>query len=193
MLIRRRFPDSAALHAEILAALPGRLTQNRGPSTLGGDRLPRRAPSFFNWELPCTAELRQRFLQTLDQGLRWSLDGWVNVNRRGDGNRTHHHGNGPGAPKWSGIYYVDDGGGTAATIFLPGAIPGERRVFPEPGLLVIFPSIARHTVESHNGWRDRVTIAVNAYDISPVISGDRRPGVRSAGSGRRESNPGDSG
>jgi hypothetical protein len=191
-LIKRFWPGSEDLHAAILAELAVCHTTTRGPSTLGDDQKPRRAPGFFTWDLPAAREIRQRFLVTLDQGRNWSFDAWANINRRGDGNRVHNHGCGPGSAKWSGIYYVSDGGGDAPTVFID-RVSGERRVFPVPGLLVIFPSSIRHAVEPHNGWGERVTIAVNAYPISGEIRGDGSQLSEVGAAVRPESKPDDSG
>ena len=104
----------------------------------------------------------------------WTLQAWANVNRTGAFNRTHTH---PGST-WSGTYYVDDGGvggdtesttplnlidpcqGRAATFF-PITVPENVFIFPEPGLMVLFPSYIPHMVYPHQGKRPRISIAFN--------------------------------
>lgn len=107
---------------------------------------------------------------------------WANVNPIGASNALHCH---PGAT-WSGVYYVDDGGaskeGSGGELVLedpryPMAYMGvpdlvlkdaagkamlsQSAIRPEAGLLVLFPSWLRHSVNVHKGDRDRISIAIN--------------------------------
>lgn len=102
--------------------------------------------------------------------LAWTLRAWANVNRAGDFNRVHNH----SGATWSGTYYVDageDGAGSPlqlfdpcqgrATTFFPTGLPQGVHVFPEPGLMVLFPSYVPHMVYPHRGERPRISIAFN--------------------------------
>jgi uncharacterized protein (TIGR02466 family) len=112
----------------------------------------------------------------------YGADMWANVNPVGASNALHCH---PGAT-WSGVYYVDDGGaeqdGNGGELILedpryPMAYMGvpdlvlkdaagkamlsQSAIRPEPGLLVLFPSWLRHSVNPHKGDRERISIAIN--------------------------------
>lgn len=107
----------------------------------------------------------------------WSmeLEGWINVNGRGGYNAPHDH---PGFA-WSGCYYVkvpDGAKGDSGKIeFLDprtnARVPtvdgaacflDTRKVKPEAGLLVLFPSYLRHWVYPNDEDEDRISIAFNA-------------------------------
>jgi uncharacterized protein (TIGR02466 family) len=105
--------------------------------------------------------------------LSWTLSAWANVNQRGDFNTVHTH---PGST-WSGVYYVDHGGagpeaeGAAlhlsdpcpprTNLFFPEFLTSDFRVWPVPGLMVLFPSYVPHSVAAHQGERPRISIAFN--------------------------------
>ncbi len=116
----------------------------------------------------------------------WVIDMWANVNNPGDSNSAHCH---PGS-FWSAVYYVDPGGsedkkGGGELIFedplyplaymgVPNlvfkdtdgeAMQSQVAIRPQAGLLVVFPSWLRHSVNRHLGTRDRISIALN---LSPV-------------------------
>jgi len=103
----------------------------------------------------------------------WTVQAWANVNRAGDFNRVHAH---PGST-WSGTYYVHSGvapgesettplhlidpcQGRAATFF-PITVPESVHVFPEPGLMILFPSYIPHMVYPHKGSLPRISVAFN--------------------------------
>ena len=112
----------------------------------------------------------------------WGIDMWANVNRPGDANQLHCH----NGSFWSGVYYVDpggaekpDGGGeliledprfpmaymTVADLVFRDAdgepVRSQHAIRPEAGMLVLFPSWLRHSVQPHRGDRDRVSVAMN--------------------------------
>lgn len=118
----------------------------------------------------------------------WCVDMWANVNGPGHANYLHCH---PGA-YWSGVYYPDPGGAEVAgkggellvedprypmaystipDLVLRNAdgeaVRSQFAIRPEAGLLVMFPSWLRHSVEPHGGDRERVSVAIN---LSLVVS-----------------------
>lgn len=164
----------------------GRVVSNRGGWQSDGN--------IFDWELPELRVLAQaielghaslRRTLTADRrapGGALRLDGWANVNRDGDWNRTHSH----AGAHWSGVYYVDAGqpdptvqpNGVLELIdprHLGGAVPapgfplGHRLVVePEPGLLVMFPSWLEHWVTPYRGKGQRISVAFNAVANAPA-------------------------
>ncbi len=165
----------------------GRIVSNRGGWQSDGN--------IFDWALPELrvlaqaielghASLRRTLASerepTAGTGLR--LDGWANVNRDGDWNRTHSH----AGAHWSGVYYVDAGqpdamvpvNGVLELIdprHLGGAVPapgfplGHRLIVePEPGLLVMFPSWLEHWVTPYRGKGQRISVAFNAVANAPA-------------------------
>jgi uncharacterized protein (TIGR02466 family) len=115
--------------------------------------------------------------------LPWRVNAWANVNRKGNGNMPHYH---PGAV-WSAVVYVDDGGinggqtmggclelsdprGALPIMYAPTVkvdAPGflsaglAERVWPETGLIVLFPSWLLHSVAPYHGDSIRISIAMN--------------------------------
>jgi len=113
---------------------------------------------------------------------RWGIDMWANINGPGNANQLHCH---PGA-YWSGVYYPDPGGAeeaenggalvledpryptayqTVTDLVLRDAemkpMYSQVAIQPEAGLLVMFPSWLRHSVQPHHGDRERVSVAIN--------------------------------
>ncbi|MEO1203460.1 MAG: 2OG-Fe(II) oxygenase family protein [Pseudomonadota bacterium] len=112
----------------------------------------------------------------------WGIDMWANVNRPGDANQLHCH----NGSFWSGVYYVDPGGAdqpdaggeliiedprfptaymTVADLVFRGPdgepVRSQYAIRPEAGMLVLFPSWVRHSVQPHRGDRERVSVAMN--------------------------------
>ncbi len=112
----------------------------------------------------------------------WSVEMWANINPPGAANQQHCH---PGA-LWSAVYYVDPGGSEADTgggeliledprfptahMTVPDLVMkmvdgspmrSQHAVRPEAGMIVVFPSWLRHSVNQHRGARPRVSIALN--------------------------------
>ncbi|MGF1500448.1 MAG: TIGR02466 family protein [Paracoccaceae bacterium] len=121
------------------------------------------------------------------QSLKWRINAWANVNRRGQGNEFHYH---PGA-FWSATYYVRDGGiatnpelggefemqdprGIGPAMLAPDLAFGiqgglsvgvSETLRPIPGLLVVFPSWLAHAVRPYTGDDVRISIALNFTPI----------------------------
>jgi len=115
--------------------------------------------------------------------VKWKMNCWANVNRRGEGNEFHTH---PGA-FWSGCYYVDDGGigedpslggafevqdprGVAPAMYAPmltfpgpggASLGASYTLHPHSGMIVLFPSWLQHQVRPYRGQRMRISIAFN--------------------------------
>ena len=117
------------------------------------------------------------------ESVTWKTNCWGNINRNGDGNRSHIH---PGC-FWSACYYVDDGGANADVAlggqFImedprgAGAIMYEERltfpgkhgggfgglqaVSPRNGMAIVFPSWLTHNVNPYMGTEERISVAMN--------------------------------
>ncbi len=113
----------------------------------------------------------------------WKINGWANLNRKGDANAAHVH---PGA-YWSAVYYVhtgthavDKGRVGAIEFFDPRAsmpllycpklrmgiegyvTAGMSEIHaPEPGQIIIFPSWLSHSVQPFKGDDYRLSLAFN--------------------------------
>jgi uncharacterized protein (TIGR02466 family) len=103
------------------------------------------------------------------------LFAWMNMNPTGGFNAPHTH---PGA-HWSGVYYVRqpsvDSGNSGMIEFLDPrsdlpswrllqskAFRPKRKIRPEAGEIVIFPSYLVHWVYPNEAGGERVTVAFNA-------------------------------
>jgi uncharacterized protein (TIGR02466 family) len=102
-----------------------------------------------------------------------TIEAWANVNTRGDSNVSHIH---PGCA-WSGVYYVatgpKDAGGeivftdprTAALMsphpLNPFPVNNSVTVYPQPGMMIVFPSFLYHRVGIYLADAPRITIAFN--------------------------------
>lgn len=116
--------------------------------------------------------------------LQWRVEGWANINRKGDNNAVHTH---PGA-YWSAVYYVrvDDimeenktVGGELELMDPRGVLPilycpnlrfgiqgyttaGTSELHkPRAGQCVLFPSWLPHAVVPYIGAGTRISIALN--------------------------------
>lgn len=109
------------------------------------------------------------------EALQLKLFGWMNANPKGAFNAPHTH---PGA-HWSGVYYVaqpavDEGNSgmiefVDARTDLPNwrildAAPFrlKKKLRPQPGEIILFPSYLVHWVYPNETEGERVTIAFNA-------------------------------
>lgn len=103
---------------------------------------------------------------------------WININRYRDYTKEHLHSN----AKLSGVYYVDVPKKSGDIIFLHPAydllgydwkcksqmcsdyVSSGKRMSPQNGTLVLFPSWLRHCVEPNmNETDDRISISFNVY------------------------------
>lgn len=113
--------------------------------------------------------------------LQWQLQGWANINRKGDYHSLHNHPH----SYLSGTYYVnmpeqplsdrqrDDISPGDISFFDPrpqanmSAIAGdpqidpEHRVTPAPGMLLLWPSFVHHAVHPNFSEQARVSVSFN--------------------------------
>lgn len=109
------------------------------------------------------------------RAFRLVMDGWGNINRRGDYNVVHTHPN----CMWSGCYYINPGHPDPAIpqngllelldpreaanyIQIPNTIFDARQFIPcLPGRMLIWPSWLKHMVHPYQGEGERISIAYN--------------------------------
>lgn len=121
-------------------------------------------------------EVTRRVTTKVDpDDLTLKISGWMNANPRGAFNAPHTH---PGA-HWSGVYYVAqpsvDTGNSGMIEFLDprSDLPNwrilrakpfrpKRKIRPQAGEIVLFPSYLTHWVYPNEAEEERVTIAFNA-------------------------------
>ncbi len=113
--------------------------------------------------------------------IQWQLQGWANINRKGDYHSLHNHPH----SYLSGTYYVtmpeqpvsdrqrDDISPGDISFFDPrpqanmSAIAGdpqidpEHRVTPAPGMLLLWPSFVHHAVHPNFSEQPRVSVSFN--------------------------------
>jgi uncharacterized protein (TIGR02466 family) len=115
----------------------------------------------------------------------WKINGWANINRKGDANLMHTH---PGA-YWSAVYYVLTGdedsttqqstGGELELLDPRGPMPmiycpllrfgidnymtagGSELHKPKAGQCILFPSWLQHGVKPYTGDKIRISLAFN--------------------------------
>lgn len=190
-LVRFKLTDHALLDGDLLAegarlrmASEGVSKSNRGGWHSEGN--------IFENETPCIQTLRGAAVQAInlatrkigartDPGmLRMKLFGWMNANPPGGFNAPHTH---PGA-HWSGVYYVSqpavEAGNSGMIEFLDprsdlpnwrildaSAFRTKKKLRPEAGEIILFPSYLVHWVYPNESDEERVTIAFNATFRKP--------------------------
>ena len=170
LIVRRRLDDHAEPNAALVALIEEMdrsteqlTTRYRGADFLGGD-----APA-VRWlrggiEDTVAAYFRQA---GMDYPIRWGIQSWPNVNRRGDYHPPHNH-------AWcylSGTYYarLPAGGGAisfydprAVVNMLPGVGDGpEFRLRPDPGTLLLWHSSLNHLVHPNTSEEPRISVSFN--------------------------------
>lgn len=121
-----------------------------------------------------------------------SLSAWVTVCRSGAYHAPHSH---PDSA-WSGVYYVDPGSRTpnqrlsgvlefldpragVDAVTAPGDPYGEPfRIWPQAGLLVVFPSWLIHWVHPYMGDTPRIALSFNATVASVAELKAPTPGLQ---------------
>ncbi len=136
----------------------------------------------IEWLKQCVNTSVANYLKHLGIGynIEWSLQGWANVNRRGDYHNLHNHPH----SYLSGTYYVQvpspaaggsrsDLNPSAISFFDPrpqanmNAIDGdnqidpEHRIQPEAGLMLLWPSFLHHLVHPNLSDELRVSVSFN--------------------------------
>lgn len=185
-LLRYRVADHATLNAALLeegarlrTASPGIDKSNRGGWHSAGNLFEETAAPFVT--LRHTAEeavqdaTRRIRAKTDPATLKLKIFAWMNANPPGGFNAPHTH---PGA-HWSGVYYVSQPeveiGNSGMIEFLDPrsdlpnwrllaapAFRGKKKLRPEPGEMILFPSYLVHWVYPNEADEERVSIAFNA-------------------------------
>jgi uncharacterized protein (TIGR02466 family) len=176
-------PVNAALRAAILKAEA--TDSSVQVSNVGGWQSD---TSFLQWPIPEIATLRtwiddavvhmSRLPFSEPAPVEYSAYGWANVNRNGDYNRVHNH----GEDHWACVYYVDSGqlapgramngkiefrdprqgASTHSDNKFPGFTFGHAMlVTPQTGTLLVFPGWLDHCVHPFFGEGERISIAIN--------------------------------
>ncbi|MEM9014750.1 MAG: TIGR02466 family protein [Pseudomonadota bacterium] len=192
-VLETRLADAKNLNAQLLQVITAQKNQSAGMqrSNINGWHS---TTDMLRWGGEAAKSLAIAMLQTVgaytrDVGMRdgqarfeMAMDMWANVSPRGAANQFHAH----AGALWSGVYYVDDGGDSTASLVLldpnfptnrmyapdlqatgPSgeSYPSQREFSPEPGKLIIFPSWLTHGVKPHQGARERVSIAMNVMAL----------------------------
>ncbi len=184
LLLQRRLPGHEQANP-LLAALIERLeTEHENLTT------DYRSGNFLTQEHPAVAWLRECVNKTaadylrhqgLDYDVRWTVQGWANVNRFGDYHDLHNHPH----SYLSGTYYVAVPGDPedlpgrgdrrpgAISFYDPrpqanmnairgdAQIEAEHTVMPQPGLLLMWPAFLHHFVHPNLARTSRVSISFN--------------------------------
>jgi uncharacterized protein (TIGR02466 family) len=173
LLIRRRLADHDGPNAQLIELVEemDRASEQLTTRYQGVD--------FLAVDNPAVAWLRAGIEETvtayfdemgMDYPIRWSLQSWPNINRRGDYHPPHNH-------AWcylSGTYYVkmaSDGGAisfydprSTVNMLLPaGEAAGghEYTVKPSPGTLLLWHSSLNHLVHPNESEEMRISISFN--------------------------------
>ena len=173
LLIRRRLADHDGPNAQLIELVEemDRASEQLTTRYQGVD--------FLAVDNPAVAWLRAGIEETvtayfdemgMDYPIRWSLQSWPNINRRGDYHPPHNH-------AWcylSGTYYVkmaSDGGAisfydprSTVNMLLPageGAGGHEYTVKPSPGTLLLWHSSLNHLVHPNVAEEARISISFN--------------------------------
>jgi len=132
---------------------------------------------FLSIEEPAVTWLRGAIEETvaayfhasgMDYPIRWSLQSWPNLNRRGDYHPPHNH-------AWcylSGTYYVkmaDDGSGAisffdpraAVNMLMPAADGAAFTLSPRPGTVLLWHSSLNHLVHPNDSEQTRISVSFN--------------------------------
>lgn len=183
-LVRRHLPDFEEPTQALIKQIRDMERVNRNLTT---DYL---APDFFNRDDPAVAWLRDHINATvidylraigIDYDVKWTIQGWPNVNRLGDYHDAHNH---PGS-YLSGTYYLkvpesrepmrnrDDLRPSHITFYDPRPginmnsiakdpyVDPEYTVLPEPGLLMMWPAFLNHFIHPNLSKETRVTVSFN--------------------------------
>jgi uncharacterized protein (TIGR02466 family) len=144
--------------------------------------------TFLQWPVPEIATLRTWINDAVVHMTRlpfsepvpveFSAYGWANINRNGDYNRVHNH----GEDHWACVYYVDcgqpvpgramngkiefrdprQGASTHSDNKFPGFTFGHAMlVEPQAGMLLMFPGWLDHCVHPFFGNGERISVAIN--------------------------------
>lgn len=174
VLVRRRIADFREPNAQLIALIEAmdRSTEQLTTRYLGADFLGMDEPA-VRWLRAAVEETVDAYFDAsgMDYPIRWSLQSWPNVNRRGDYHPPHNH-------AWcylSGTYYAkmpaeSDG---AISFYDPrscvnmlvasdaGESRHEYRLQPDPGTLLLWHSSLNHLVHPNVSEETRISISFN--------------------------------
>ncbi|MCB2106485.1 MAG: hypothetical protein KDE14_02235 [Rhodobacteraceae bacterium] len=184
-----RWPDCAALNRDLETLIRAKMESSPGKqrSNVGGWHS---EEDLMAWPSPAVAHLKQLIERGLTEIIgdsvgphavpqKFAIAAWANVNKAGDSNDTHDHGN----HAWAGVYYVATGHAdpdapssgplelldprvAASRIHLPnGQFSAARLLRPLPGTMVIFPAWLWHSVRPHQEPGLRISIAFNVAEV----------------------------
>lgn len=190
-LLAYTIPDAERMNAALLAEIedrrskdPGVTRSNRAGWHSGSDFFKRQEPAHQELAMAVSravADATKRVSEGRMKEDAWiHLSGWINVNPPAAYNVPHDH---PGS-FWSGCYYIKthegegEGDESGSITFIdtrcaPAGQPlvkapvfrGSQSFRPKPGMLLIFPSNAKHWVHPNGADDDRVTMAFNAFIV----------------------------
>ncbi len=185
-VLRFRIPDCQRLNADLLQEGAAMRATSAGVSKSNRSGWHSKG-NLFKRETPCVQTLRELATECIASatrkiGAKADLDdlslklfGWMNMNPSGGYNAPHTH---PGA-QWSGVYYVSqpavETGNSGMIEFLDprSDLPNwrildapafrlKKKIRPEPGDMILFPSYLVHWVYPNEAAQERVSIAFNA-------------------------------
>lgn len=174
ILIRRRLPGYEEPNAQLVALIEAMdrrskqlTTRYQGADFLAID------DSAVRWLRGAIDDTVDAYFKEsgMDYPIRWSLQSWPNINRRGDYHAPHNH-------AWcylSGTYYAKmpgDGSGaisfydprSSVNMLIPGvqgAGRPEYRLQPDPGTLLLWHSSLNHLVHPSVSDETRISISFN--------------------------------
>lgn len=184
LLLRHTLPGAAAANPVLRALIEEQEATRPGMTVdyLGGNLLDGDHPALA-WLRDCVNRAVTDYVRAtaIDYDIRWSIQGWANVNRFGDYHNLHNH---PHA--WlSGTYYVAVPDGAedlpgrsdrtpgAISFFDPRpqanmtAVKGdpqvdpEFRVLPRAGELLLWPAFLHHLVHPNLAREPRISMSFN--------------------------------
>lgn len=185
-LLRFRCPDHDILNNDLLAEMAalrasdaGASKSNRGGWHSSGNLFDNSTACFQSLRTlarSAVLEATRGITTKVDpESLKLKLFGWMNANPPGGFNAPHTH---PGA-HWSGVYYVsqpavEDGNSGMIEFLDPrsdlpnwrllkaATFSAKKKIRPEPGEMILFPSYLVHWVYPNTTEAERVTVAFNA-------------------------------
>ena len=168
VIVRRRLPDHEAPNGALIALVEAMdrereqlTTRYQGVDFLGGD------DPAIRWLRGGIEEtVAEYFRQSgMDYAIRWTIQSWPNINRRGHYHPPHNH-------AWcylSGTYYAripEDGSGAISFYDPRGpasalADEPEYRLRPDPGTLLLWHASVLHLVHPNTSDQPRISISFN--------------------------------
>jgi hypothetical protein len=155
---------------------PGRQISNEGGWQSNNVNLQTVLPELYK-EIKNRLDDLHYYFEFKDNLIQKITDTWININKKHDFNTVHDHGGG----MFTGIYYVNAGQNMGNVEFLTpiaahtfcfnGTMVKNsnpfnsniQKVFPQTGMLVIFPSWLFHYTRPNYTDEDRISISFNSH------------------------------